>query len=236
MKGVKNILSGLILLISSNTLAQPVPERLVFVFVDSEGHLILPDITIKSNTVFNEMVYAEPVHITKNIPNDSCEFSCTQIVDSSLHIYSLNAGFVLDLEYYLRIAYQNQVMHVNLLNLGNLVNDTIVFQPGQFIYLQKPIPYELSGLISCNSSLIEYEKTLPADLCLFNCKGESDTLNTHWVNSIRTKDGGEYFGYRGFLYLNDVPFGYAVIDEREKLNKIFYFDSTFVDILKIYSW
>jgi hypothetical protein len=92
---------------------------------------------------------------------------------------------------------------------------------------EKPYAY-----LYCNSIMFEYDKNLPEDLCMFNCEGKIDTLSSLVCAAVSSIHTGPLNGYLGFLYVNEIPIGYAIIDEDKDLNRVYYFDEEFIKLMK----
>ena len=210
-----------------NNLAQEPGHNIKFVFVDSTGKTISPNICVSSkqidyntNKVIDSELYCLKTDSLMQIKNSILRYS-----DKVYMIPPIVGGYWLDREYSIKLTYNNQVMNINFITSGFSISDTIEFNNGNYNYLHKGLSFD-QPIILNKSKLINLTSN---DFCSLNCSGEIINLDFVTKNLILKSS---ISSYPEFLVINNVPIGILIWNFDENKVSINYFSDSYIELLR----
>ncbi|OJJ21488.1 hypothetical protein BKI52_13155 [marine bacterium AO1-C] len=196
------------------------PISFNIVFLDTEKKIIYPDVFINHQIA----IYGK-----KTPPSTNKEFKVVskQNKNYPYQISTIPQLSIQEEEYYVRVLYQNQEMHLNfILRLRAFdLQDTIQFNAGKFVYLHKSWERKKSNLIRCNNQL-------PYNLTIFNppkilSKSEEKALTKKLGQGNPSKE------INGIVFIKKIPLAEVYCDT-EKVRYIRYVNPQYIRILRKY--
>lgn len=196
------------------------PASFYLTFVDNEGKVIAPDITIVHQSMQGQQVL-------KKLSGK--ELQKDQFWEGANEIIMTPELERIEQEFYVKATYQHKVMHLNFMLCGwirYIPSDTITICAGNFIYLPaSPV------LKQFKSKLIKYKKGLPEDICILppgKAAQKSDELLLKNLDLRHTKH------FSGLVYSkHHVPYAY-IEATNQKLKKVSYLNKMYVSVLQKY--
>ncbi|MBL1181622.1 MAG: hypothetical protein HND27_11000 [Bacteroidetes bacterium] len=228
MKALLYIVVSLFFCVSS--FGQEPGHDIEFVFVDSTGTIITPDIWVKSKIInLNTMKVDESeLHYLKIDSIPIFQFGPIIYNKQTYTIFPITGGYWLDLEYNIELSFNNKVMNLNLITEGGSLRDTIEFKDGNFVYLNKDVSFGQKRILH-TSKLIDLEPKQLNNFCSLNCIENVTPLDSN-TRSLILKSSKSSFPK--FLIVNNIPLGVLIWNLDENKVSICYFSDEYIEILR----